>query len=681
MGVGGETSGSSRRFQWLAAGAIVLGGLAAYHNGFGGPFVFDDEQSILENPSIRHLGHLAEVLATPPGTGYTISGRPLANLTLALNYALSGLDVGSYHWLNFAIHVGAGMVLLGIIRRTLLLPLLAPRFRQTASVLALTIALLWTLHPLQTEAVTYVVQRVESLMGLFFLLTLYAFIRSLEDKHGGFWRCVTCAACLCGMATKEVMAPAPAMILLYDRTFVAGGFRQAWRRHRRLYVALALTWLPLIWLVARTGWNRGGTSGFDVGITPWAYWLTQFRAVACYLQLSAWPHPLAIDHAPYWVHHAAEVVPYALVVLSLAGATGVALWRWPAPGFLGAWFFGLLAPTSVMPGTLQMMVEHRMYLPLAAVITGGVLGLQALAGRRSTWAFALLGVAFGWLTVQRNRDYRSGMVLWQDTVAKCPDNSRAHVNLGKALLDAGRDAAAMAEYREAVRLDPRNVIALFNLANALARENRLADAREAYAKALRLRPDFVNAHFYLARVLERLGQLPQAAEQYSAAIELDPELVDARGNLGNLLLSLGRPAEAISQYEAALRVAPDAGGIHYNLGNALLAVARLPEAAREYEAALRARPDNADAQVNLANVLFRLGRSDDALAHYRAAVRLQPGAADVHANYGVALLELRRIEEARAEFEAALRLEPTNEQARRGLAETTAGSKAPAGGP
>ncbi len=677
VGTGKGSSGASPRIRWLAALALALGGLAAYHNSFGVPFAFDDEQSILENPSIRHLGRLADVLSTPSGAGYTVSGRPLANLTLALNYAVSGLDVWSYHWLNLAIHVGAGLVLFGVVRRTLLLPRLAPRFQPSASPLALAIALAWTLHPLQTEAVTYIIQRVESLMGFFFLLTLYAFIRSLDGRRRGFWQGVMWAACLCGMVTKEVMAVAPVMVLLYDRTFVAGGFGEAWRRHRRLYGALALTWLPLLWLVARAGWHRGETSGFDVGITPWAYWLTQFRAVAGYLQLSFWPYPLAIDRAPFWVHGASEVMPYALVVLSVAGAAGVALCRWPALGFLGAWFFGILAPTSFVPGTLQMMVDHRMYLPLAAVISAGVLGLYLLAGRRSFVAVALLVPALGWLTAQRNRDYRSPVVLWQDTVAKCPDNPRAHINLGKALLDAGLTAPALAEYREALRLDPGNVVALFNLANALARDNRLAAASDAYEDVLRRRPDFANAHFYLAEVLERLGRPAQAAEHYSTAIVLDPDLADARCNLGNLLLASGRLPDAIAQYEAALKVTPNSARIHYNLGNAFLAASRLSEAAREYEAAVQEEPDHAGAQLNLANVLFQLGRSDEALVHFRMAVRLQPGAADVHANYGVALLALHRIGEARAEFAAALRIEPANEQARRGMAQTAADSGAP----
>ena len=687
-----DDSGNAARY--LCALTIVLVGLVAYHNSFSGPFVFDDLQSIVENPTIRRLWPIGDVLSTPRDTGYTVSGRPVANLTLALNFALSGTGVWSYHLLNLAIHLGAGLALFGIVWRTLMARVAsgavpgrsetAP-LRRDAAPLALAISLLWVVHPLQTEAVTYVIQRVESLMGLFYLLTLYCFIRGISveraDASGPragrvswVWFAFSVAACLLGMATKEVMATAPILVLFYDRTFVAGSFLEAWRRRRWLHTALMATWLPLAWLVARTGWNRGGTSGFDVGIAPWAYWLTQFRAVASYLRLSFWPHPLSLDHESFWVHRAVDVVPDALIVGLLAATAGLSLRRLPGLAYLGVWFFAILAPTSIMPGTIQMIVEHRMYLPLAAVITAGVLGVHALLGGRSLLLFGLLAIALGWLTMQRNRDYRSAVVLWQDTVAKCPGNPRAHVNLGKALLESGSHFLALDQYREAVRLDPGDAVAQFNLANALAREGRADEAGESYEAVLRLRPDFAYAHFYLAETLEHLGRLTEAAHHYEVSISLDPELTDARCNFGNLLLDANRVPEAIDQYRAALKLVPHSARIHYNLGNALVASSRLPDAVDEYEAALRDQPDHAAAHANLANTLFQLGSTDKALAHFKEALRLEPGNADVHANFAVALAQLNRIQDAKEHFEVALRLDPRNEQARDGLNRLTPGA-------
>ncbi len=606
----------------LAAVLIGLGVLGAYHNSFTGALIFDDQPAILENPTIRQLWPVWKPLSPP--NDQTVSGRPLTNLSLAVNYALSGTDVRSYHAFNLLIHVLGGLVLTGIVRRTLLRPILRERFGRDALPLALVVALLWSLHPLQTEAVTYVVQRVESLMGLFYLLTIYCFIRSVESPRPWGWRAGAVAACLFGMATKEVMVTAPAMVLLYDRTFVAGSFREAWRLRRWLYLAMAATWLLLVGLVASAGWDRNGTSGFDVGVTPGAYWLTQFEAIARYLWLSVWPHPLVFEYGTFWVRHPVEVVPYALLVVPLAAATLVALWRRSVMGFLGAWFFAILAPTSVMPGRIQMIVEHRMYLPLAAVIALAVGGSVAHLGRRSLAAFLALAVAAGWLTERRNEDYRSGVSLWLDTVAKRPGNARAHNCLGVVLFDGGRTPEAI----------------------------------QSYETALRLRPDYPEAHNNLGYALTKAGRIPEAIAELGIALRMEPDYAKAHTNLGNALLVAGRIPEAIKHYEAALRIAPDDPKPHYNLGNALLAAGRIPAAIEQYEVTLRIKPDDAEAHFNLGNALFQASRVAAAIEHYKAAERIRPDYAEAHSNHGNALLQLKRIPEAMAEFTAALRINP-----------------------
>lgn len=214
---------------------LVIAGILAYHNSLFTPFVFDDSVSITLNRTIRHLWPVWEALLPPHRTGLPVEGRPVVNFTLAVNYALGGVTPWGYHALNLAIHILAGLTLFGIARRTLLRPAMSGRFGAEATSLALAIALLWTVHPLQTEAVTYVVQRAESLMGLFYLLTMYCFIRGVESRWPGRWYALSVAACLLGMGSREVMVSAPLMVLFYDRTFVAGSFPEAWKRRWWLY--------------------------------------------------------------------------------------------------------------------------------------------------------------------------------------------------------------------------------------------------------------------------------------------------------------------------------------------------------------------------------------------------------------------------------------------------------------
>jgi tetratricopeptide (TPR) repeat protein len=684
-----------------AAGVITLAALAAYHNTFRVPFFFDDQRAILENPNIRRLWPVSTAL-WPTTANMAVSGRPVANFTLALNYALSGSGVWSYHAFNLLIHLLGGLTLFGVVRRTLLRPGLQERFGRDALPLAWLIALLWTLHPLQTEAVTYVIQRVESLMGLFFLLTFYCFIRSVESPRPRFWQALTVATCLLGMASKEVMVTAPLLVLLYDRAFVAGSLREAWRRRWGLYLVLAATWFPLLWLVAGTGWNRGGTAGFNVGVVPWAYWLTQFEAVARYLRLSAWPHPLVFEYGTFWVHHFGEAALYALVVVPLAAATLIARWRWPALGFLGTWFFMILAPTSVVPGTMQMIVEHRMYLPLAAVITLAVLGVHAAVGRRSWLVFAAVAVGLGVLTARRNADYRSELTIWGDTVAKRPDNARARNgfglaldragrlpeaiqnletasrllpgdsealdNLGVSLEHAGRNAEAIQHYEAALRLKPGFPEAHNNLGNALLRDGRIPEAIGQYQTTLRLRPDFAEAYYNLAGAFDRAGRTAEAIQNYETALRLKPDYVEARINLGNVLHRAGRNAEAIRQYETALKINPEHAMAHYDLGVALDRTGRTPEAIQHYVAALRLQPDLVEAHNNLGVAFGRSGRFPEAIAEFRAALRLRPDYAEAHYNLGNTLVVGDRWDKAIVEYEEALRAQPDYPAARENLA-------------
>ena len=556
----------------------------------------------------------------------TVSGRPVLNLSLALNYALSGTGVGSYHALNLAVHFMAGLLLFGIARRALAQSRGAP-----ADALALAIALLWTLHPLQTESVDYLIQRAESLMGLFYLLTLYAFIRSAEAETPGWrrplWAGLAVLACLLGMGTKEVMVSAPLLVLLYDRTFLAGSFREAWRRRRWLYAGLAATWLPLVFLVASTGGNRGGTAGFGVAVSEWRYGLTQFGAIVRYLRLSLRPAPLVFDYEPVGVRGAGEVLPSALLVLLLLALTAWALWRRPAAGFLGAWFFVILAPTSLLPSGVQAVAEHRMYLPLAAVVAALAVGIYAALGRIPGLALlALAALGLGLATARRTADYRTNLALWADTAAKRPGNAFAQNNLGQALFLAGRAADAEARYVRALELDPGNAQAHYNLANILAGDGRLPRALKEFKEALRLRPDFFEAH----------------------------------NNLGLAWAKAGRPQEAIAEFAATLRLQPGSFAAHCNLADLLAEAGRLPESIAQYEQALRLEPDSAAVQENLGVVLAQADRVAEAITHLAAAVRINPGDPDLHDSLGMALGHVGRDAEAAAEFTAAQRLRSGN---------------------
>jgi len=553
---------SDRKGTGLAvlAGALITGAvLAAYHNAFSTPFVFDAAAIVANNPTIRHLASALR----PPHDGSTVDGRPLVNLSLAFNYAISGPRVWSYHVVNVAIHLLAAWVLYGIVRRTV------RGDARHAFAAGLAVALLWAVHPLQTESVTYIAQRAESLVGLCYLLTLYGFIRGAREERPR-WLVLSFFACLAGTATKEIIVSAPVLVFLYDRTFVAGGFREAWERRRTYYLALAATWIPLGCLVIGSA-GRNGTAGLAVDLRWSDYAVTQVYAVIHYLRLALWPSPLVFDYGTAVLGWGKLAFP-ALALVVLVGATIAGLRSRSADGrtagFLGAWFFAILAPTSLIPVATQTIAEHRMYLPLAAVIAAVVLAVGHALARPVLLAVVagLAAVGLGAATAARNEVYGSELALWRDTVAKRPNNDRAHNNFGNALFIQGLLPEALAQYEQALRLHPR---------------------------------DNAEVQYNLGDVFLEEGRLPEAIAHSAEAVRLAPDNPDARANLGTALARAGRVTEALGQFQAAARLNPLSASVHNNLGSAWLLLDHRGEAAAEYREALRLDPGYADARAAL----------------------------------------------------------------------------------
>ncbi len=589
-----EPAGSPRRGwpatnTWAAVAAIVVAGAAAYSNSLHGAFVFDDPVSIAENPSIRSLWRLGEVLSPVERLDYY---RPMLNLSLAFSYSVGELDVVPYHLFNVGVHLGASLALFGLLRRSMLLCGSDRHLREASLPVAFVAAILWALHPLQTESVTYVVQRCEAMFGLFCLLTLYGVSRGATSPRAWAWYSGAVAACALGMGSKEGMVVTPVLVLLYDRTFLVRSLREAFRSRWRLYAALALTWAVLVPMVMVSGLRRSERTA-DVH-TVWEYARTQFGVVVHYLRLSVWPDPLCLDYQWPVARSAWEIAPPAAFIGALVLAVLCALWRWPRWGFLGAAFFLTLAPSSSVIPIPDLAFEHRMYLPLASLAVVAVLGgysagrklisavtsLQPAARLASVCLVAGIAAVLGILTYLRNDDYRSELRIWQDTVAKASHNFRAHNNLGRALAQDGRTAEAVVHYQ----------------------------------RALEINPDYVETNF----------------------------------NFGLLLVQLARPDEAIPRLEQVLKIRPKDVEAHLNLGVALAQRGRNVEAIGHYQEALAADPICAAAHNNLGNVLLRLGRVDQAVLHYRAAVDIDPADPEYRHNLGVGLRELGKSEESRS---------------------------------
>ena len=401
----------------------MLAGTVVYLNSLSAPFIFDDQTAILDNPQIRQLWPLSVPLSPRREIACCRTSNRQPDIRDQLRRRWAG--VRGYRLTNLAIHLLAALTLFGLVRRTLQLPSLAPTFGTHATNLAWVSALVWMLHPLQTEVIDYVTQRTESMMGLCYLLTMYFSVRALE-RHPGRWQAAAVLACATGMACKESMVTAPVMVGLFDYVFVSRAMMR--KVHRpRLYIGLASTWLVLAALMAP---GPRTTVGFNTAVSGWTYLLNQAPILLTYLRLTFWPRNLVIDYGAPSPFTLADVWLPMIAVIALGVVVLVLLARRRHAGFLGAWCFITLG-TNVQHRSHRDRGrgDRRMYLPLAALVVllvlwrvSGMGSARDRSSQHSSDSAVAIGVCvlLAAATIQRNREYRVEALDLQTAVARRP---------------------------------------------------------------------------------------------------------------------------------------------------------------------------------------------------------------------------------------------------------------------
>ena len=635
----------------VASAVIVAAGLAAYSNSFQGPFIFDDTTSIPKNPYIQHLWPIWEAMKAPQHQ--TAAGRPILSLSLAVNYAVSGMAVWSYHGLNLIIHLASATVLYGIIRRTMLLKGMGETLGGAVTpgtspggawLLALACSLIWLLHPLNTGSVTYIIQRAESLMGLFYLLTLYLAIRGLTSTRRTYWWYgASTLACLIGMFCKEVMFTAPIAVFMYDAVFASRSVLKAGRRHWVLHLCLAATWVPFIAYASRG--YRTESVGFGWDISAFDYAATQCNVIMHYLKLAFWPARLSLDYDwPIARQFSQYGSNGGLLVLILVGVL-IVLVRRPQWGFLGAWVFLILGPTSsVLPIATEVAAEHRMYLPLVGPVVAVVLGAYALgmaaARRRPALrapAFAAgcaacvaLAGLFGWMTHRRNFDYRSDAAIWRDATQKVPGNGRAFHNLAVCQADQGRNQDAIDTFSRAIELKPNQPEAFAHRGISYSAIGQYDKAVADFQQALKLDPGNSTAQIGLGVAADKTGNADLAMDRFRQAVQEDPKSAVAWSNLGSSYHGKGKYDQALECFDKAIQLDPKLVNAWANRGAAYSQKGQFPMAIADYSKAIELDAGNAKALSNRGAAYENAGQPDKALADYSRAIQLDPRMADAY---------------------------------------------------
>ncbi len=699
---------------------------AIYSNSLFVPFVFDDHHTLVDNSSIRDLRNLDDLSGS----------RYMGFLSFALNYHFGRLNVFGYHLVNLIIHITNGFLVYGVV--LLLFQSISnprrtsqskgarddfPRSQPAAGFgIAWVTALAFVAHPIQTQAVTYTVQRFASLAALFYLLAVFCYLKWRLDPSGGktryFWYAAAFLSTIFAMKTKENSFTLPLMILLLESIFFPP---TGWKRWSSL-IPFLLTLLIIPFSTIETfGEEEPGLAQQTAEIGRAEYLFTQFRVIVTYIRLLFLPIHQNLDY-DFPIYHSPFDPPVLLSFLFLLTLLGLSLYllfssrlplyvsRLTAFGLL--WFFLALSVESSIIPIRDLIFEHRIYLPsvglLLAAGTAVAFGLSRW-GSAPRWIspgiVSLLILALSVAAYQRNSVWNDEVALWGDAASKSPRKLRPILNLGKAYQSQGRLDEAAESFRSALSLSPESGDATFNLGSVLQEQGRLEEAEEMYRRSLSLKhdlqsqqvqahnnlgviykdqgrieeairefneairrnPDYAAAHYNLGGIYKGLGRLIEASREYRIAIMLQPDDASAHNNLGVVYKDMGRVDDAIGVLRTALALNPDHAPAHNNLGLVYGNLMRDEEAIREYQTALRLKPEFWEASANLAHLFAREGRFEEAVKHYNDALGFNPDRAEIHANLAAVYQRMGRTEEARTHYEQALQIKPDFEAVRKAL--------------
>ena len=620
--------------------SLIIGlGILIYANSLQVPFYFDDYLQIINVPLVKHFSYF-----TNPGSAKAFAGyggflsRYFGYLTFALNYRLNGLNVVGYHLVNLAIHLLASLTLYQLVCLTFRTPFVRDRSTpgssgSLAGFTALFAGLLFVVHPIQTQAITYLVQRFASLAAMLYLLALASYIRARLAQHergnftptAGVWYLAALATALLAVKSKETSFTLPLVVIIYEFLF----FTKEPKKKAVVLCSGAMAGVVALLWYRLPGGSLGqilsrldSATRVESTASRMDYLATQCRVLVTYLRLLLVPVGQRLDY-DYRISHSfldAGVLLSAALLGVLLGTAIYCLHRSARDGggasirlrlisFGIFWFFSTISIESSIIPIADVIFEHRMYLPSAGLFLAAAAALSCLRGGgilAAGWpGKTVLACATGVIlvlagfTVARNQLWRDEVSFWQDNASKCPQKARVFLNLGRAQERRGDLAGAEGAYRRASALWPGQTDSTINLGLLYTQAGRFAEALAQFQAALTVDPKLAEAHNNIGKIYGSQGQIDQALAEFLQAAQLSPTLAEPYNNIGFVHALRKQYPEALAAYQKCLALDPDYELGYVNRGMALLATGRDSEARADFDRALEINPANAEAAAQL----------------------------------------------------------------------------------
>lgn len=661
----------NKQFVSLAICLIILLSTIIYSNSFSVPFLFDDSHNI-ENPNLR-ITELNYENFTKAISGGTLSERPVSNFSFALNYYFGEYRVQGYHLVNLFIHICTAIFLYYFLKLTLSLrpnSKLAPH----AEVLALLASLLWTCHPLATQSVTYIVQRMNSMGAMFFLLSLLFYAQARVHQNGDTPKTPVYLAKfllsmlfgLLALGSKENTATLLLIIPLYEWFFFQN-LSWGWLKRKAIYVLFGLfAFLTAGYLyMGKAPWLAFVSQCSTRDFTALERLMTQFRVIVHYMGLLIYPEQsrLVFDY-DFLTSTSLTSPPTTLLsllfIVFVLVATCFFARKYRVEAFCVLWFFlNLSVESSVI--CLEMVFEHRTYLPAM----GFYLFLTIVFWRffnniKAKIAFLVaITLVFSYWTFKRNQVWQDPVVFWQDSIDKSPLKSRPYANLGYVLSEAGQLEQAEEAILESLRIKPRQPRALNNLGIIKLKQFELREAEEYFQKSLAADHDYLDALYNLGMMYDKQGRYDEARELFEIIWQKTPEKPLSNKLYGNALLRNGMLQEAVVHLDKALEQRPNDIGLLSDLAEAHIKMNQIDEAITYLRNVTRLEPNSKRPHYNLAMLYTGKGMTNQALKHYTLAIDFQEEVPPIRYNYANLLFRIGQHEAAVLQYEQYLENETT----------------------